>query len=143
MKPEKLPIRTALACSNLWKIEKSERDLLDRFFILWDSGAQFLKDIRKREAPRYPYESEYFLQLEEEATIWNIKFLKPIAVIEKLQDNQLALSFREHKQSNFHWLVVTEWKDREREKEQKNDEADTDTDTDTYVEVHPKELSDG
>jgi len=35
MKLVKLPIRTMLACQNLWKIDKAEKDQLDRFFLLF------------------------------------------------------------------------------------------------------------
>lgn len=115
MKSDKLPIRTALACSNLWKIDKAEKELLDRFFILWDSGDQLFKDLEHRDNPRYPFESDYFLRLERDSNLWNVRFLKQISYLKTLGEQQIGLSFREHKLSHFHWVVITEWKEREKE----------------------------
>jgi len=103
-----------LACQNLWKIDKAEKDQLDRFFLLFDNGPQFFKDIEHREDPKFPYESEYFIKLEDDTATWNIRFLKPLTTLKALGDKQVALSFREHKLSNFHWVVVTQWLEREK-----------------------------
>lgn len=112
-----LPIRTALACSNLWKLEAEEKDLLNRFFILWDDGEHLFKDLKKRNDPQYPYQSEYFLTLGEgDNAIWNVRFLKPISYLRKLGNQKIALSFREHKPSGFNWVIVTEWKEKELDK---------------------------
>lgn len=116
MKPAKLNIRTCLACSNLWKIDREEKEMLDRFFILYDTGESLFKDIEKRENPHYPFESEYFLKFIEEngqTTVWNVRFLKPISVLKALnKENQIGLSFREHRGSRFNWVVISEWKER-------------------------------
>lgn len=124
MKTTTLPIRTQLVCQNLWKIDREEKELLDRFFLLYDSGESFFKDIEKREDPKYPYESEYFLKGvdAEDNTIWNIRFLKPISALKKLNKEQLALSFREHKASNFAWVVVNEWVDKDKLRTRKPNE---------------------
>ena len=120
MKTTTLPIRTQLVCQNLWKIEREEKELLDRFFILYDSGESFFKDITKRENPRYPYESEYFLKGADDGdnTSWNIRFLKPIEYLKKLGPQQLALSFREHKMSGLAWVVVNEWLEKDKMKKE-------------------------
>lgn len=117
MKPTKINIRTALACSNLWKIDKSEKDQLDRFFLLFDDGEHFFKDIEKREDPKYPYESEYFLKNNDDNIVWNIRFLKSVRYLKTLGNQQIALSYREHKISHFNWIIVSEWKEKEEKKD--------------------------
>jgi len=52
--------------------------------------------------------------LEDDTATWNIRFLKPLTTLKALGDKQVALSFREHKLSNFHWVVVTQWLEREK-----------------------------
>jgi len=59
MKLVKLPIVQCLLCQNLWKIDKAEKDQLDRYLSSLDNGPQFFKDIEQEKIQSFPYESEY------------------------------------------------------------------------------------